>query len=161
AQALLEDEVRAGAAHRLDGELLLLDLRDVHVLAVVEPVAGPLPQLGGQDVRSADLDVAARQDLLPHVLDERVEADGPLRQPEREPGRLGQEREELHLLPDLAVVAALGLLQTMEVRRQLVLPEERRRVDALELLALLVAAPVRARDREQLEGAEPPGRWQV
>ena len=60
----------AGAVHRLDRELApalaLTGLREEHVLAVVVPVAGALPQLHVEDVRGADLLVVAALELLAH-----------------------------------------------------------------------------------------------
>ncbi len=60
-------------------------------------------------------------------------------------------REEVELLPDDAVVALPRLFEPMEVLLQRFLGEPRRPVDALEHLAPLVAAPVRARGMQQLE----------
>ncbi len=48
------------------------------------------------------------------------------------------------------MVAAFGLLQAVQVRVELLRRRPRRAVDPLELLALLVPAPVRAGDAEQL-----------
>ena len=59
--------------------------------------------------------------------------------------------KQVQLAADLAVVAALGLFQPREVRLQRVLGGERGAVDPLEHLVLLVAPPVGARDRHQLE----------
>src|SRR5438876_10404724 len=55
------------------------------------------------------------------------------------------------------MVASLRLLQPVEVRLELVLRGPSGPVDALELLAVLVAAPVGAGHGEQLEGADAPG----
>jgi len=52
------------------------------------------------------------------------------------------------------VVALLDLFQPRKVLVQLVLRREGDAVDALEHLVLLAAAPVRARDREELERLE-------
>ena len=53
------------------------------------------------------------------------------------------------------MVALPGLLEALEVLLQLLLVEEGRAVDAGEHLARLVAAPVGAGERGQLEGADP------
>ena len=67
---------------------------------------------------------------------------------------LVREAEQVELGRQLAVVALLGFLETVEVlgERGLALPC--RAVDALQHRALLVAAPVRAGDLHQLEVAE-------
>src|SRR5205823_7770233 len=61
------------------------------------------------------------------------------------------------LLAELAVVARARLVELLEVILQLFLVGPRGAVDALQHGVALVAAPVRARHREQLEGAEPAG----
>ena len=74
---------------------------------------------------------------------------------------LVREREEVELGAELAVVAALGFLEPVQVllERLVVLP--RGAVDALEHRALLVTPPVRAGDLRQLERAELAGRRDV
>ena len=69
------------------------------------------------------------------------------------PGQL-LDAEQIELLAELAMVALLGLFEPLEVLVELLLREERRAVDALHLVVLLVALPVGAGDREQLEGFE-------
>ena len=72
--------------------------------------------------------------------------------PEYEPGAHARIRgEEVELAAERAVIAPLGLLDAMQVRVELFLLEERRAVDALQHLALLVAAPVGAGRVQQLE----------
>ncbi len=72
-----------------------------------------------------------------------------------------REREQVELDAELPVVAALGLLQPQQVRVEVLLGRPRGAVDPGELRVLLVAAPVRAGDRGQLERAEPAGRGHV
>ena len=71
------------------------------------------------------------------------------------------EAEQVELGAELAVVAPLGLLQLVQVGGQRLLRLPRRPVDALELLALLVAAPVGTGDPHQLEVAQPARRGHV
>ena len=59
--------------------------------------------------------------------------------------------EQVELLAQLAMVALLGFFELGQVLVQFLLGEERRAVDALQLRVLLVALPIRAGDREQLE----------
>jgi hypothetical protein len=47
----VKDQAVSRAVHGLDGELLFVYLETEHVLAVMLPVAGRLPQLGVVDVR--------------------------------------------------------------------------------------------------------------
>ena len=70
--------------------------------------------------------------------------------------------EEVHLAPELAVVASIGLLEHVQVGLELFLARPRGAVDPLEHLVAGVAAPVRARDAHQLERlAELAGRGEV
>jgi hypothetical protein len=157
---LVDLDVRR-AVHGLEAHRPLLDLREVHVVAVHVPVAGLLPQVDVVEDRRLDLVVAAGGVLLaPHALD--LVPDGHAgRLPERAPGRDLVEQEEPELLAELAVVAGARLLETLEVVVEVLLLEEGRPVDAGEHLAARVAAPVRAGDRLQLEGADALGRRRV
>ena len=71
------------------------------------------------------------------------------------------EAEEVELGAELAVVAPLGLLQLVQVGGQRLLGLPGRPVDPLQLLALLVAPPVRAGHPHELEVAQPAGRGHV
>ena len=112
-------------------------------------------------MRGARLDVVAAAQLAPHLVHQLVEDDRAVRHPEREARSLRDDAEQVELYAHPAVIALLRLLEPLHVRLERVLVEERGRVDALELLALGVAAPVRAGDRQDLERAEPPSRGQV
>ena len=70
------------------------------------------------------------------------------------PGRAVVEVEEIELLAELAMVAALRLLQPLEVRVEILLRVEGGAVDPRQLRVLLVAAPVRAREAGELEGLD-------
>ncbi len=73
-----------------------------------------------------------------------------------EPGAdLRREGEQVQLGAELAMVPALGLLETVEVLRERLRRLPGGAVDALQLRPVLVAAPVGAGDAHQLEVAEP------
>jgi hypothetical protein len=72
--------------------------------------------------------------------------------PEDAPLRLGLEVEQVHLLPDAAMVALGGFLQPRQVRVELLLVEPARPVDPAEHRVLLIAAPVGTGNARQLEG---------
>ncbi len=74
---------------------------------------------------------------------------------------LGGEREQVELGPDAAVVAPLGLLEAVEVLGQRLVGLPGRAVDALQLGAVLVAAPVGAGHPQELEVPEPTRRRHV
>ena len=74
--------------------------------------------------------------------------------PEDEPRRLVLHVEKVELLAELAVVALLGFLDALDVRVELLLVGPCGAVDALQLLVLRVATPVRAGNAGQLERLE-------
>ena len=153
APARLVDEQAAGAVHRLDRERLPVDLGEVHVLLVVVPVARPLPELAAQDLRRAHLLVAGLDVLLAPVVDDRVPEAHALGVEEGEAGALLVEAEEVEVAAEAAVVALAGHLECLEIRRQLLLGRPGGAVDAREHRVVLVAAPVGAGQRGELEGA--------
>ena len=148
------DEHAARAVHRLDGVVFTVDLREVHVLFVVIPVAGRLPKLAVQDDRRLDLLVAiAAMDIAP-VVDELVADDHAVRMEEREARAFLVQAEEVELLAELAVVALLGLLEHVKVGVEVCLLLEGRAVDALQHLVVLIAAPVSTSDAHELQGLD-------
>ena len=141
----------ARAVHRLDGVLALFRLGEEHVLLVVVPVAGTLPQVHVQDLRTAHFLVAVLLVLLADVLLDAL-PDGPAaRMPEHHARGLGLGMEQIQVLAQLAVVALLGLFQHVQVGVLVFLASPGRAVDALQHLVVGVAAPVGARHLHQLE----------
>ncbi len=151
------DERRLGAVHRLEAEPLPLDVDQVHVVAVQRPVPGLLPQLLVHKRRRVDLLVPAPLLELAHRAPERLVQPPPLGVPERRAGRDVVEAEQVELHAQATVVALLRLLASPQVLVELLLRLPDRAVDALHRRARLVAAPVGARDREQLERPDLPG----
>ena len=128
-----------------------------HVLAVLAPVAGLLPQRLVVEQRRLDLlEVVA---LPARARTPRACCRASCRAASRTPRRAttGWNWNRSSSRAELAVIALLRFLDPVEVRVQLVLLEEGRAVDALQHLPLLVAAPVRAGAVQQLEVLEPPG----
>ena len=151
-----------GAVHRLDRVgVLVVDRDQEHVLAELLPVARGHPERLVVDQRRLHLGVAAPRVLAPAQILERVEDRHPLRMPERRSRRVLVEVEQVELRAEPAVVARAGLLEPLEVRVEILLAEERRPVDARQLRVLLVAAPVGAGERGELEGLDRRGGLQV
>ena len=78
-----------------------------------------------------------------------------------EPGECSDEMEEVEIATEPAVVTRPGLLETLEMRVEIGLGEERRPVDPRQLRVLLVATPVRPREPSELQGADRGGVLQV
>ena len=125
-------------------------------------MARSFPQRARHELRRVDLAVARRALLGAHELDERAEQRPALRVPEHGADGLVLEVEEVHLLAELAMVAALGFLEPIEIRLELLRVGPRSAVDALQHLVVRVAAPIGARELHELEArAEPARRGQV
>ena len=148
------DEHAARAVHRLDRIVFTVDLREVHVLFVMIPVAGRLPELTVQDDRRLDLLVAvAAMDIAP-VIDELIADDHAVRMEEREARAFLMQAEEVELLAELAVIALLGLLEHVQVRIEVSLLLEGRAVDALQHLVVLITAPVSTGNAHELQSLD-------
>ena len=119
-----------GTVHRLEAEIALLDLDPEHVLLVLLPVARRAPQLGVVKLRRTHLLVAALGVLAPAQVLEDVPDHHPLRVPERHSRRELREVEELQVLAESPVVAALRLLDPVQVVLQILRIEEGGPVDA-------------------------------
>ena len=154
-----------GAVHGLEHELLAF-LRGMDglegILAVLGVVAGGHIEFLAADMRGDDLQIAVFGLLLPEEVLQGVAERRALREPQGQARAhaLG-EGEEFHLLADLAVVALLGLLEHHQVFVQHGLLGEGDAVDAGELLAGLVTAPVGAGEGEHLDGLDDLGVAQV
>ena len=87
---------------------------------------------------------------------------GSFRKPEGQAGAdVGREREQLHLLAELAVVALLRFLEKLQVLVEHLLLGEGDAVDAHELVALFVAAPVGSGEAHHLAGLDDARRGDV
>ncbi|MDF9793714.1 hypothetical protein M2440_004415 [Methylorubrum extorquens] len=164
---MLEDLHVAGAVHRLQGEpalvlgLLAGGLGREHVLAVPAPVAGGLPQRFVEDLRRVHLGVVALQ-AAAHIGDQLLEDRPALGVPEHDARPLLLEVEEIHLLAQPPVIAALGLLQPVQVGVEIGLGGPGCAVDARQHRVVGIAPPIGARDLHQLEGrADLAGRGHV
>ena len=161
--ARAEDQVVHRAVHRLEVVLAVLDVqRREHALAVVRQVAGGVEQpllgdVGGADVLEALLDVPPADVVLHLALDHTA-----LGVEHRQAGAdLVGEAEQVELVAEPAVVAALRLLDPVQVLVERLLGRPGGAVDALQLLVLLVAAPVGGGAAHELERRDALGGRQV
>ena len=152
--ALLVDEDVAGAVHRLERVLALFRFRDEHVLAVLVPVAGLLPQRLVENLRPLHFLVAVFAVHAAHVLLDFLPQRPALGMPEHHARRGFVDVKQIEFAAQLAVVALFGLFQHAQVGFLVFLLGPGRAVDALEHLVVVIAAPVGARNLHQLEDLE-------
>jgi len=106
-------------------------------------MAGRLVQVQLGELRCVDVPVALFALLGEDVFFEQPAHRGALGQPERQPGPdLFTDHEELEVLAKLAMVAAPGLLEPLQIGVELLVALPGRAIEALEHRALFVAAPV-------------------
>src|SRR3546814_18995904 len=97
-------DLMARAVHRLDRIGALLGLREEHVLLVVVPVPGLLPQADVKDLRTAHFLIAAVLVDAPHVLLDRLPASTAFRMPDHHARRLLLMMEHTQLLGGLVKI---------------------------------------------------------
>ena len=159
--ALLEYQDVAGTVHRLERIVALFRFGDEHVLAVLVPMAGLLPQALVDDLRTLDFLVAVVAVDLAHVLLDALPQRPALGVPEHQSRRMVIDMEKIEFAPEFAVVALLGFLQHGQMLLQRVLASPCGAVDPLQHLVAVVTAPVSARELHQLEEFQPAGAGHV
>ena len=157
----LVDHHTARAVHGLDGKIFLVDNGGVHVVFIVVPVAGALPQLPAEDDRCGDLHIAVLLVNFPPVVDEQVLQHHALGQEEGETGAFVPKHEQVQLLAQLAVVTLFGLFQHLQVLVQQALFGEGNAVHPGEHLVFGVTPPVGAGDGGELHRLHATGAQQM
>ena len=151
AQAGIEELHVARAVHRFDGILALLGFGEEHVLLVVVPVAGTLPQVHVEDLRAAHFLVAVFAVAVADVLFDPLPDLPAARMPEHHARGFGLGMEQVQLLAQPAMVTLFGLFEHVQIGVLLVLFGPGGAVDALQHLVVGIAAPVGAGHLHQLE----------
>ena len=152
------DEHAAGAVHRLDCIVLFVDLRGIHILAIVKPMPRGLPELTAENHRRADLLITVAAMYLAPIVEQCVAQCHSVRMEEREARPLLMQAEEIQFSAEFSVVALCRLLQHVQVGIEFFLLLKRRAVDPLQHLVLLAAAPVCTCDTLQFECLDLSGR---
>ena len=150
-QALVEHLDVARAVHRLQRVGALLRFGEKHVVFVIVPVAGLLPQGYVEDLRAAHFLIAAVAIDLAHVLLDHLPDRPALRMPEDQARAFFLQMKQALLFGDLAMVALIGFFDAQDIRSKLLLVGPGGAVNALQLLVLRIAAPVGAGNAGQLE----------
>src|SRR6266851_75861 len=118
-----------------------------------------LPKIPPHDVRRINHLVTATDTFFAHPIFHGLTDQPALRMPEDQPrARDLLNRKQVELLAQHTMVARLDLLQPLEVSIQILRIEERRPIDSLQLLVLLIAQPVSPGNAHHLERLHPPGR---
>ena len=153
AEALAEDLDMARAVHRLQRQDLLLvrHLGDEHVLAELLPVAGGLPERAVQKLRGPDLLVSGIVQPPTHILFGALIQAPAIRVPEDAAGRLLLKVEQVHLLGDSPVVAALRLFELVKIGVEFLLVAPSGAVNAAQHGVAVIPTPIGAGDLHQLE----------
>jgi hypothetical protein len=142
------------AIHRAQDEFLAVfeHHRRVHRVFVVRVMPAGAVEVQVRDFGRAHMLVARLEFLVQNKLFQHAADGRAFRQQHRQSAaHFRRDQKQPQLASQLAVVAPLCLLQTVQVVVQLLLGEKRRAVDAREHLVAFVAAPIRACQREQLE----------
>ena len=141
----LVNQNAAGTVHRLDGIILVVNNRGVHVLLVMIPVSACLPQMTAEYDGRLNFVVPGRPVYLAPVIDQFVLHDHALGEEEGESRAFLHQSEYFKLLAQFSVVALFGLLEHGEVFLKLRRLREGNAVDAAEHFVFGIPAPVRAR----------------
>src|SRR3989344_5493168 len=112
---------------------------------------GLLPENAVDYLRRAHLQIAVLALHLTHVLLEVLVERPASRVPEDHTRGFFLSMEQVELLADPAMVTLLGLLDALDIGGQLLLVGPGSAVDALQLLVLRVATPVRTGNAGQFE----------
>ena len=155
------DQDRAGAVHRLDGEVFPVDHGGVHIVLIMIPVTGGLPEGALHDLRRGDFNIVPLLVYLTPVVNQGIAKNHALRQIERESGCFIAEGEKAKLLAELAVVTLLCFFKLHEISIKFLCSPEGNTVDAGKHFVFAVVFPVRARLLGDLEGLEGLGIGQV
>ena len=148
--ARIREEV-SRTVHRLHAHRLPFRFDEKHVLPVMLPVSGTLPQRLVVDERRFHFDVAGRKQHVAHVIGQRAIERRALVEPERGARRQRVKHEQPELAPDLPVIPLPRFLDLREIRLEILVREKRRPVDALHRGVVRFALPVGVRGVQQLE----------
>src|SRR5687768_16845357 len=110
-----------------------------------------LPQLAVEPQRSLDLLIAGLADLAADIFLQRMIERETLRVPEHLAHGFLLHVEQVHLAPELPVVALFGFLDALEIGLEFLLVAPGGAIDALQLRVFRVAAPICPGDLGQLE----------
>ena len=150
----LIDQDAAGAVHRFDGIGLFIDGGEIHVIAVVIPVAGLFPEVTVEDQRCHDFIVIGFvMEFMPE-LEQVVAQDHSLGMEEREARAFFVEAEQVELFAQFAMVAFFSFFHHLQVFIEFRFLFKSGTVNTLEHLVVFITAPVSAGNGTQFEGLD-------
>ena len=159
AKVRLENQNVARAIHGLELVIRFFDFnRAEHVFAIEIRVAAGLPKVEQHDVRRVDQVVAAAEQFVAQPVFHQLADDAALRVPEDQAGTgFVLNTEKIEFLAELAMVAALGFLDFVEIFVEVLLLDEADAINPLHLRIFFLALPVGAGDVGELERLDAPG----
>lgn len=134
-----------GTVHRLESELVFVDLELEHVFSIVLPVTRSLPKVGVKDVWRSDFGETTLEIFFLDKCHQGVVDSHTHGQEERTSGRKVVKDEQLLVLTDFSVVSLSGFLKILFVFFHLSIVGERHAVDSLESVVLGITKEVRRR----------------
>ena len=144
----------ARAVHGLDAVLFVIDRGGVHIVFVVIPVAGSLPEMAVHDLGRGDFDITRlAMDLAP-VIKQGVLENHAVGQEEREAGGFVAHHEKVHFATDLAMIALFRLFDHRQMSVELFFRRERGAVHARQHLIVGIGLPIRSGNARKLERLE-------
>ena len=150
----LIDQDAAGAVHRFDGIGLFIDGGEIHVIAVVIPVAGLFPEVTVEDQRCHDFIVIGFvMEFMPE-LEQVIAQDHSLGMEEREARAFFVEAEQVELFAQFAMVAFFSFFHHLQVFIEFRFLFKSGTVNTLEHLVVFITAPVSAGNGTQFEGLD-------
>ena len=105
----------AGAVHRLYCKIRAVDDGRIHIVFIMRPVTGALPERAIENHRSAYFNVAVSLMDFSPVFDESVSEHHSIGKEERETGTFLHYCKESELFAELAMVALFGFLKHIQI----------------------------------------------
>ena len=137
--------------HRLHRVVALFRLGGEHMIAIVFPVAGFLPQHAVHHHRCTHFVVARVVEQTAHVLLDDLPHRPAVRMPEHHTRRFVLQVKQIKLSAEFAMIAFLSFFEAMQIRFLILFFRPRGTVHARQHFIFGIATPVRAGDFHQLE----------
>jgi len=157
----VEQDTVTGAVHGLQSEILFFDLEGKHVVLVLSPMAGSLPQSVAVHVGGDNLTVSSDFIFSSNKLNKTVEDKSASRVEESGSGTQLTEEEQFLAGTDVSMISLFDFFLELNVFVQLLVGGERNTVDSLKIVVGVLTEPVGSGGLGDLEGLDQLGGGQV